>query len=67
MAEDTTVTDRLRQLPDEPDDDLGGHTIIIDDTDVMATGELKELLEPVKRTEDNDDSDDAVNEWTWIS
>lgn len=46
MTDNAAVTDSLRQLADEPDDDLGGHTIVIDEADIMATREMRALLDP---------------------
>jgi hypothetical protein len=45
MADDTAEIDRLRQLSEDATDDLGGSTIVIEDTDIMATREMKQLLE----------------------
>lgn len=46
MADDSAVTDRLRQLAEATEDELAGDTIVLDDTDLMATTELRQLLDP---------------------
>lgn len=46
MTDDTTATDRLRQLPAEPDDDPFSDTILLDESDIMETRELRRLVDP---------------------
>lgn len=46
MTDDTAITDRLLQLAEATDDDPAIETIVIDERDLMATTELRRLLDP---------------------
>lgn len=42
MTDDIEITDRLRKLPENTDDD--GQTIVLDDDDIMETREMRRLF-----------------------
>ena len=46
MTEDTAITDRLRTLGDELEDDVAVETIVLEDSAIMPTAELEQLLDP---------------------
>ena len=43
--DDTAITDRLRKLGEERSEELGGETIVLDDSAIMPTEELRQLLD----------------------
>ena len=44
--DETAITERLRKLAETAGDEPGGETIVLDETDLMATTEFRRLLDP---------------------
>lgn len=73
MTDDSIITVRLRQLAEGTNDELDdlADTAVLDETDMMATGELRQILDPaaelshkihddLRALGDSDDSDDEA-------
>lgn len=58
MSDDTAITDRLRKLGEELADDRATETIVLDDSAIMETAELKRLLDPDQPVERPDPDDE---------
>lgn len=54
MTDDTGITDRLRKLAEDTDDDMYGQTIVLDDADIMETREMKRLLHSYEPPDDDE-------------
>lgn len=62
MSEANAITNRLIKLGEDLADDLSVETVVLSDSGVMDTGELKQLLEVDASTDscDNETPDETV-------
>lgn len=59
MTDDTAITDRLRKLAETEEDELAAETIVLDESDIMPTREMRRLLDPAGEFIASLDDDDS--------